>query len=373
MAQMSDFIKWAKLQGTNEKELPWMVKRITQFGQFCKDNGLDAFGAESLRTYLLRLSNKQEDWQISQAEKGIKLYIHWRSKSTRTEARADSLSETELLNRFEQVMRLQQKALTTRRSYISWVRRYLVFSTTRSRETDAVRDFLSDLTLRKKVSGTTQNQALCAIVLFFSSVYECELGDITNCLRAPKKIRLPVVFTENETKSLLGQLTGLNKLMCLLIYGGGLRKCECLRLRIKDIDLERMVVIIRSGKGDKDRETLLSKHVLESLKLHLDTIKKLHDDDRSKNIPGVALPKALERKYPNAGKEWAWFWLFPGQNLSIDPDSGICRRHHLHEGGLSRTFKNAVRSAGIHKHCGLHTLRHYAEYRIMPTHTSICG
>ena len=128
MALMSDFNQWAKLQGTQEKELPWMVKRIAQFGQFCKDNGLDAFAPESLRAYLLRLSNKQEDWQVLQAEKGIKLYIYWRSKSTRTEARADTLSETELLNRFEKVMRLQQKALSTRRCYVSWVRRYLQFS-----------------------------------------------------------------------------------------------------------------------------------------------------------------------------------------------------------------------------------------------------
>ena len=170
--------------------------------------------------------------------------------------------------------------------------------------------------------------------------------------------RLPVVLTVNEVEKIFSEMSGINKLMARLIYGCGLRLQECLQLRIKDVDFEQSLVIIRSGKGDKDRRTMLPEAVKEELVKHITETRVIYEKDRNAKLNGVQLPGALERKYPNAGKEWGWFWIFPSQTLSMEPRTGVIRRHHVYHDSLQRAFRNAVIKAGITKQASVHTLRH---------------
>ena len=192
---------------------------------------------------------------------------------------------------------------------------------------------------------------------FFRHVLEKDLGDIQDAVRAKRRRRLPVVLTQLEVENLLGYLNGLQLLMGQILYGGGLRLNECIKLRVKDIDFERECIRV-FGKGDKERETLLPAVVKEPLKQHLIDIKKLFEIDRQHDTPGVEMPYALERKYPNAGKEWGWQWLFPSSRLSTDPRSKIIRRHHMHSSILHRHLKKAALKSGITKKVSAHTLRH---------------
>jgi integron integrase len=184
-----------------------------------------------------------------------------------------------------------------------------------------------------------------------------EIGAIAGAIRASEKRRLPVVLTKREIDSLLDQLDGINGLMARVIYGGGLRIHECLQLRVKDIDFERSSVTIR-GKGDKDRITILPETLKPDLRLHLENVRNLYEKDRESELPGVQMPGALDRKYPNAGKEWIWYWVFPSKSISVDPRSQIIRRHHVHPNNLQKHIKKAAGKAGIAKRVTVHTLRH---------------
>lgn len=182
-------------------------------------------------------------------------------------------------------------------------------------------------------------------------------GEIS-AVRARQNRRLPVVLTVKEIEKIFSGMSGANLLMTKLIYGCGLRLHECLQVRVKDIDFEQNMVIIRSGKGDKDRRTVLPEAIRQELIAHLNQVKALYEKDREVKLNGVQLPGALERKYPNAGKEWAWFWLFPSKSLSIDPQTGIVRRHHVYHDAMQRAFKVAVMKSRITKQASVHTLRH---------------
>ena len=186
--------------------------------------------------------------------------------------------------------------------------------------------------------------------------------DLTPISRAKQRRHLPVVLTIKEIQSIFDQLSGSSKLMTMVIYGGGLRLQECLQLRIKDIDIEQNMLIVRSGKGDKDRRTVLPETMKDDLIRHLAEIRSVYQQDRKDGIEGAWLPVALEKKYPNAGKEWGWFWLFPSKSLSIVPRSNIVRRHHVHTALLHKAFKVAVGKAGITKQASVHMLRHYATH-----------
>jgi integron integrase len=221
-----------------------------------------------------------------------------------------------------------------------------------------VQDFLSYLAVERRVSSSTQNQALNAMVFIFRHVLEKDIENILNAVRARHKRRLPVVLTVQEVERIFDRMSGVRKLMAMLTYGCGLRLSECVRLRIKDIDLEQNIVTVRSGKGDNDRRTVLPERLKDDLIHHITSVRSLYDRDREQNLNGVALPAALERKYPNAGKEWRWFWLFPAKSLSIDPRTNAVRRHHIHPAALQRAFKAAVTEAGITKQASVHTLRH---------------
>ncbi len=212
--------------------------------------------------------------------------------------------------------------------------------------------------VNKNVAASTQNQALCAIVFLYTEVLKQELGDIGEVVWAKKPKKLPVVFSRQEVKALLGQLSDVKWIIGYLLYGAGLRLMECLRLRVQDIDFSYNQINVRDGKGKKDRRTMLPEIVKEPLRKHLEKVKIQHEKDLKRGFGTVYLPYALAQKYPNAKKSWHWQYAFPSKNLSIDPRSGEEQRHHLSEIVLQRAVKVAILKAGINKHAGCHTLRH---------------
>jgi integron integrase len=217
---------------------------------------------------------------------------------------------------------------------------------------------MTHLAVERKVSASTQNQAFNAILFLFRHTLDKDIDNIAEAVRAKRTRRLPVVLTRSEIDRLFQKMRGTNLLMARTIYGCGLRLAESLNLRIKDIDFEREAVTIRSGKGDKDRETVLPSSLMQDLKDHMEQVRKIFEKDREMKANGVMIPGALERKYPNAGKEWGWYWVFPSLKESVDPRTGIQRRHHIYPDNLRRAIKTAVKKAGISKRINVHTLRH---------------
>jgi integron integrase len=249
----------------------------------------------------------------------------------------------------------------TEEAYISWIKRFIFFHGKRHPiemgEAEIGR-FLSSLASDSHVAASTQNQALNALLFLYHQVLEKEIGLIQGVVRAKRPRRLPVILTKEEIRRLLGCLQGTPWLMALLLYGAGLRLMECCRLRVKDIDFSRNQIVVRAGKGDKDRYPMLPAAVKEPLFRHLRAVKRQHEEDLQKGLGRVALPHALDRKYPNAGKEWAWQWVFPATSHYTDRITGEKRRHHLHESVVQRAVKQAVVRAGISKPASCHTFRH---------------
>jgi integron integrase len=208
------------------------------------------------------------------------------------------------------------------------------------------------------VGSSTQNQALNALLFLCREVLGVELDQMAQGVRAKRGERLPVVMSAPEVASLLGALGEGARLMASVIYGGGLRVSECCRLRVKDLDFDHSLVFVRSGKGDKDRSTLMAEGLKPALRAHLEAVRRLYDTDRAAQLPPVWMPDALDRKYPQAGSSWAWYWVFPSPSLSVDPRTGLVRRHHVGDTSLQRAVKEASRRAGLHKPVSVHTLRH---------------
>lgn len=221
-----------------------------------------------------------------------------------------------------------------------------------------VEAFLSDLAVRGKVSASTQNQAKSALLFLYREVLGIDLPWLDGVTQAKVSRRLPVVLTVDEVQQVLAGMTGTVGLMGRLLYGTGMRLMECVRLRVKDIDFARLEILVRDGKGGKDRVTMLPKSLAAPLQAHLLNVRALHKEDLAQGYGEVYLPYALERKYPNAGREWGWQYVFPSVKLSADPRSNKTRRHHLDEKGLQRAVKQAVRDAGLVKPVTPHTLRH---------------
>lgn len=214
------------------------------------------------------------------------------------------------------------------------------------------------LAVSRKVAQNTQKQAFNALLFFFRHILKKRIENLNGTVMSKQHSKLPLVLTQNEIKNVFNQLKDPYLLMAELIYGSGIRLNECLNLRIKDLDFERGSVLIRSGKGDKDRLTLLPDRIESRLNKHLANARLLYDKDRAENIAGVMLPSALSRKYPNAPIDWLWFWVFPSPKLSIDPYSNTVRRFHIYPSSLQKAFKTAVRNSLITKNASIHTLRH---------------
>lgn len=266
-----------------------------------------------------------------------------------------------LLDQVRLAIRARHYSWRTERSYVAWVRRFILFNGKRhpaemgEREVTA---FLSALAVEGRVSASTQNQALSAIVFLYRHVLGVELEWMSGIVKAKRPVRLPTVLTREEVHAVLGELHGVPWLMASLMYGAGLRLLECARLRVKDIDFSRFEVTVRDGKGCKDRLTMLPVSLRDPLMAHLERVRRLHQRDLKRGLGSVELPTAIARKHPRATFEWAWQWVFPATRFYRDPRSGRYRRHHLHESVMQRAMKDAVRAAGVAKPASCHTLRH---------------
>ncbi|MBM3321294.1 MAG: integron integrase [Candidatus Eisenbacteria bacterium] len=270
-------------------------------------------------------------------------------------------SAPRLLDQVREAIRARHYSRRTEKAYAGWIVRFIRFHGMRHpKEMGAteVAAFLSDLAARKKVSASTQNQALGALLFLYRHVLGIELEWIDGVLRAKRPARLPVVLTRGEAAAILRQLRGIEWIMASLLYGAGLRLLECARLRVKDIDFARREITVRDGKGRKDRITMLPAAVIQPLRSHLEKVKQQHEADLRKGLGSVELPDALERKYPRAPWEWAWQWVFPAARFYTDGRTGRRRRHHLHESVLQRAVREAVLRSGIPKRASCHTLRH---------------
>lgn len=266
-----------------------------------------------------------------------------------------------LLDRVAARIRQKYYSRRTGEAYAHWIRRFILFHGRRHpREMGEaeVTAFLNHLATGRNVAPGTQNQALSAILFLYREVLGLELGWLDGLVRASRPPRLPVVLTRAEVERLLAQLTGTKWLIASLLYGSGLRVMECLRLRVKDVDLSYRQILVRDGKGEKDRVTMLPGKLVEPLRAHLGRVRLLHARDLREGYGEVSLPYALSRKYPRAGREWCWQFVFPSKHRSPDPDDGVMRRHHLYESVPQRAIKEAAAAAGIAKPVSCHTLRH---------------
>ncbi|MBD3236874.1 MAG: integron integrase [Candidatus Eisenbacteria bacterium] len=266
-----------------------------------------------------------------------------------------------LLDRVRIAIRSRRYSPLTEKAYVFWVRRFVLFHGKRHPSEMGEREiqqFLSHLAIRKKVSASTQNQALSALLFLYRDVLGEEIEWIDGLVRAKRPIRLPVVLSHDEVTAILRQMHGKYWLMASLLYGSGLRLMECVRLRVKDLDLKRGEITVRSGKGMKDRVTMLPRGVRGPLIAHLERARVLHRDDLRRGRGHVAMPDALARKYPRAAGEWGWQWAFPATRTYRDRADGTVRRHHVHQSVLQRAVREAVLAAGIPKPASCHTLRH---------------
>lgn len=271
------------------------------------------------------------------------------------------MTASPFLQRVIAAIRVRHYSRRTEEAYVGWVRRYILFHDKRHPETlgaAEVAQFLSYLALRREVSASTQNQALNALVFLYRQVLDMPLGEVAGIVRAKTSQRLPVVLTRDEVKQVISGLRGVKWLVVCLLYGSGLRLMEALRIRVKDFDFPQRAIVVRDGKGAKDRVVTLADELIEPMSRYLENRRSLFDQDQMDNCGEVYLPAALNRKYPNAACEWAWHYVFPSAQLSVDPRTGVRRRHHLDESTIQRAVKRAIRAAEIQKPASCHTLRH---------------
>jgi integron integrase len=265
-----------------------------------------------------------------------------------------------LLDQVREAMRLKHYAYRTEETYVQWIRRYILFHNKRhpiEMGRPEIEAFLTDLAVNQQVAASTQNQALNALLFLYHQVLGIEIVGI-NAVRANQPRNLPVVLTKAEALAMIQSIDGSHQLVVKLLYGSGLRLCEALRLRIKDLDFAQRQIIVRDGKGRKNRITMLSASAQTELQDHLVGVKRQHQQDLGRGFGSVYLPFALARKYPNANRDWIWQWVFPAGRIVKDPRSGEMRRHHLHESGIQKAVKQAVRQTEIAKKVGCHTFRH---------------
>ena len=267
-----------------------------------------------------------------------------------------------LLDQYRDTLRIKHYSPRTEDTYVLWVRAYILHHNKRHpREMGVpeIAQFITHLANQRQVSASTQTQALSAILFLYRHVLHMQLDELQLAeLRPQRSKTIPTVLSKDEVKRLFASLSGTHKLIAQVMYGGGLRLMETMRLRVKDLDFDNRQILIRDGKGEEDRFTILPDSLIQPLQLHLQHIKTLHQKDLADGFGSVYLPYALERKSPNANKEWIWQYVFPASDISTDKRTGITRRHHIHESFVQRSIKEAARAAKIDKHVTPHTLRH---------------
>jgi len=345
-----------------DKELPYMVSWVRQYIEL-------GFPVDEEYAEIL-LGEGRLDWQVRQALDAVKLYRKLIGVDTgKAEESAEGASPIALLVR---KLRVRQYSRSTVKAYSHWCGRYLSFC--EERELDSSADaafvsYLSYLALKRHVAASTQNQAFNAILFLFRNVWDREPENI-DAVRARKPVRLPEVLSFDEVNAVLEVVRGVAGLAIRMIYSGGLRRNEAVGLRVKDVDLEASRIVVRGGKGDKDRVTVLSRALIPELQEYLKRL-RIGFDSTGRKVP-VSLPRALERKYPAAGLEWPWQYLFPASRPSVDPESGLVRLHHLHGSVLQKEMRRAVQAAGIAKRATLHTLRHSFATHLLLRGVDLC-
>ncbi len=270
-------------------------------------------------------------------------------------------SAPRLLDQVREALRLRHYSVRTERAYVRWIRRFILFHGKRHPVAlggDDVTRFLSWLAQERNVSASTQTQALCALLFLYRHVLRLDLPWMADVARAPARPRIPIVLSRDEVRAVLRRLEGVDRLVVMLLYGSGLRLLEALRLRVKDVDFDQHQLTVRGGKGDKDRITMLPESVRAELRRHLLDVRAMHERDLARGAGWVALPHALARKYPEAGRDWVWQWVFPATRLMREVDAGRPGRHHCHETVIQRAVSAAVRRSGISKRASCHTFRH---------------
>ena len=380
------------------------VKWVKEFISFMPEKRLKARSGEDIKAFLADLARRQDsvDWQIRQAEHALKILYEVFLPSYAPEGTTRPAPETEkkkritpkaggfrdrvvpgeverffspLLSKLQTEIRGRHYSIRTERSYLDWVRRFIAFQGYADPRgidaASAVKEYLDYLAVERRVAASTQNQALNALVFFYNYALQKPFGEMETFVRAKRPQRLSEVMTRDEVNALLDQMEGISALMAGLMYGGGLRLMECVRLRIKDIDFSRHQIMVRDGKGQKDRVTMLPERFAIHLKEHLARVKGIYEEDQAKGVPGVYIWPALARKYPKAASRWIWQYVFPAKSLSVDPRSGTVRRHHINENLVQKAVKEAALRAGISKKVSCHTLRHSFATHLLEAHYDI--
>ena len=347
-----------------EQQLSYYSRWVIEFLQFCQGDGDSSVSDETVQEFLAKISKYREQWQVDQARKAISLYGYFqRRRKPAIKSTGDSYSAewANAADDFRKMLRLKQRSYRTEQIYIGWLRSFYRFVKPLppdSLNESHIKDYLSYIASERRVAKATQNLAFNALLFFYRHVLDKEIGSLADVVRARKGRRLPAVLAHSEAIGLIDTLDGELRLMAQLIYGGGLRLNECMRLRVQDIDSKKNTIMIRAGKGDKDRITIFPESIKNQIDEHLARVRRVYDRDRKAGIAGVFLPGALSRKYPNAGKEWIWFWVFPSGNLSVDPRLKEIRRHHRSGSFLQKAIRKGAEKAGITKRVSVHTLRH---------------
>ncbi len=408
-----NYIQYSVKQGVKENQVRWYVIRAEQYIKSVPDKRLAQHTANDINEYLGSIGDADRpgritDWQFEQIIDAIQNLFsvakaslssevdwdHWRTSvrllpsNHPTIAREDQSVDHQttvsgkrfkpkrnatstldsvrqdhaaLLERLITEIRRRQYSIRTEQAYESWVCRFIAFCDNRNPDelgSQQIVTFLEDLAIRGRVSASTQNQALNALMFLYKQVLDKPLEALDNFTRAKRPKRLPVVLERSEVRLLLDNLNGIQHLMAALLYGTGMRLMECIRLRVQDIDFPYHQIMVRNAKGQKDRVVPLPKKLEQLLEDQLAQAQNLHQEDLAKGFGAVFLPDALDRKWPNAPKEWGWQYVFPSARLSVDPRSGKARRHHIHENSLQKAIKAASQKAKITKRVNTHCLRH---------------
>jgi integron integrase len=396
--------------GIPDQQVPWYTRWVRRFGRFMQGKRLQERTPDDVQAFWDYLSSRPDipPWQRQQAMQAVQLlYQHllnmewahawqWPAQGTQealrhstghrfgNRSRPDTAkpafrddgppAEVEarhgaLVQKLRTALRTRRYSPRTEEAYTLWVNRYLIFHQLQSPTAlgpDDVRAYLEYLAEVRKVAVSTQNQALNALVFLYEQVLQTPLGSIGNFTRAKRPKKVPVVLTRAEIDRLFDHLSGTYALMASLLYGSGLRLMECVRLRVKDVDLSGQQLVVRNGKGQKDRVTLLPKRSQPELHQHLQRVKTLHDDDLRRGLGEVVLPDALARHHPPEARQWGWQYVFPSSRLTVDARSTKVYRHHVHQNSLQKAVKNAARQAGFTKAVSCHSLRHsFASHLLM--------
>jgi integron integrase len=387
-----------------EKRRRWYIKHVEDFIRAQNGRKIKRLSGDDVGEYFAMLGrqNRLQDWQFSQCVDAIRIlycdllatsacqeidWAYWKDSARELGAEHPTLGRQltpeeltyiktrkgegalnriraehhDLLVRFTTEIRRRAYAYRTEQSYEQWVCRYLLFCKGNlSSDVGAtqVRSFLEYLAVRRSVSASTQNQALNALVFLYNQVLGEKLGDLESFARAKRPHNLPVVLSRDEVTALLGRMDGTHQLLASLLYGTGMRLLEGVRLRVQDIDFDYHRIHVHQAKGKKDRYVPLPGSLVERLRAQIEVVRDMHELDLAAGHGEVVLPGALQRKYPNAGRELKWQFLFPASRLAVDPYGGTIRRHHLHESALQKAVRRAALSSGINKRVGCHTLRH---------------